>query len=130
MHAVSMELLSRKLDQRRKDLGMSYAALARQSGVSMASVVRILSGHHPQATFASVAVIAEALGMNLDATPRVGAHQLREQRAREMAGRLVKMLQGTSGLEAQALSREDVNDMMAQTMHELLAGSPRKLWRD
>jgi transcriptional regulator with XRE-family HTH domain len=109
---------------------MSYAALARLAGVSMASVVRILSGHHPQASFSSIASIAEALGMNIDATPRASAAELRERRAREKAQRLVSMVQATSALEGQALDPEDLNAMARQTSHELMAGSPRRLWGD
>ena len=43
-----------KLEKRRRDLRMSYATLAERAGVSMPTVVRALSGRHPQTSFANV----------------------------------------------------------------------------
>jgi len=130
MIATQMEPLIQKLDQRRKELGMTYAALARLAGVSMTSTVRILSGQHSHAGFAPILAIAEVLGMSIDATPRAHVNQMREQRAREKAERLVSMVQATSALEAQAVSSDDLSAMTRQTTHELMAGSPRKLWSE
>jgi hypothetical protein len=38
------------------------------------------------------------------------------------------MVQGTSGLEAQAVDREALEQMIRRTTHELLAGPKRRLW--
>src|SRR5437868_1902312 len=115
------------LAQRRRKLGISYAALARRSGVSMPTVVRLLSGRHLSASLRNVVAVADALGVDFQVREVTPVHELREQQAAQKAQRLTRMLQGTSGLEAQALDRETVSAMTRQTVHELLAGSPRKL---
>jgi transcriptional regulator with XRE-family HTH domain len=109
---------------------MPLAVLARKSGVSMPSVARILSGRHATARFDNVAAVAEALGMDVELIPRVQEQDLREEQARLKAERLMALLQGTSGLEAQALDQATLDRMKRQTMHELLAGSRFKLWGD
>lgn len=118
-----------KLDNRRKELGLSYAALSQRSKVSQATVVRLLSGRNPHISLQNVVAIAEALGFELVLSSTVSVHELRKQQAREKARRLVALMQGTSGLEAQALvSSEDIDDMTDETACELLSGSSRRLW--
>ena len=53
------------LNQRRIEFGMSYADLAKRSRVSLATVVRILSGRHKQASFANIEAIARELGLSI-----------------------------------------------------------------
>ena len=116
------------LSRRRKDLGISFEALAKRSGVSMPTVVRILSGKNPHASFANVAAIADALGMTVSLRSTVSAQAIREHQAETKARKLVGMVQGTSGLESQAVDAEQIDAMTRQTLHELLAGSSRVLW--
>ena len=123
-----MHELFQRLDSRRRDLAMSYAALARLSGVSIATVTRILSGKHPSPAFNNVWAIADALGMTLKATPRVDAITYSRQAAKRKATTIVGMVQGTAGLECQAVGKRALERMREQTLHELMAGSRRKLW--
>jgi transcriptional regulator with XRE-family HTH domain len=123
--------LTKKLtvfESTRRKLGMTIAVLAKKSGVSPATVNRILSGMPHAASFANVTVVAEALGLNLQWETKIDAQKMRELQARAKAKQLIKMLQGTSGLEGQAFDSEAFEEMEKQTMHELLAGSSRKLW--
>ncbi len=120
----------RSLDQRRRQLGMSYAVLAKRSGVSMATVVRTLSGKHPEVGFGSVVRIATALGVRIQLTPRMSAQELRRQQAEEKARRLVGLVQGTAGLEGQAVGPEALAELTQETADTLLAGSRRNLWSD
>jgi transcriptional regulator with XRE-family HTH domain len=119
-----------QLDHRRRQLGLSYAALAKRSGVSQATVVRLLSGRHPQASFQNVIAIAEALGFELTFRPAASASAMRRAQATTKARQLVGFVQGTSGLEAQAVDAQQLEEMTEQTANELLAGSPRRLWGD
>jgi len=125
-----MDTIFGSLESRRKTLGMSYAALAAKSGVSMRTVVRILSGRHTQASFENVLALAKPLGLDVGFQEQVGVDELLERRAREKAARIVRMVQGTSGLEGQAVSRKELDRMSRRTVHELLAGSRRNLWSD
>jgi transcriptional regulator with XRE-family HTH domain len=114
---------------RRQQLGMSYSALARRGGVSEATVRRVLSGHH-EASFANVKAIAEALGMGVKIDAAIDIEDLRTQQALLKARRLARMVQATSGLEGQAVNEETVRQMETRTLHELLAGPPRRLWSE
>ena len=119
----------KKLDERRKRLGMSYAVLATRSGVSMPTVVRILSGRNPDASFAKVMALADALGISFHMKEDLDEDELREKQARRKAEYLVRMVQGTSSLEGQAVDSGTLQRMVRQTTHELLGSrSNRKLW--
>jgi hypothetical protein len=107
---------------------MSYAALAARSGVPLSTVKRILRGGHRAVSFANVLAIAEALGAGFHFDRNAGVEEFRELEARTKAEALVSMVQGTSGLEAQAVDPEALEQMVRRTAHELLAGSKRRLW--
>ena len=122
--------LFEKLESRRRELGLSQSALAERSGVSLPTVQRILSGHSSAASFENVVGIAQAMGMQMDVVPIFPAHEILEQQARKKAERLVGMVQGTSALETQAVSSWHIGQMINKTVHELLAGSRRRLWAE
>ena len=122
--------LFEKLESRRRELGLSQSALAERSGVSLPTVQRILSGHSSAASFENVVGIAQAMGMQMDVVPIFPAHEILEQQARKKAERLVGMVQGTSALETQAVSSWHIEQMINKTVHELLAGSRRRLWAE
>ena len=119
--------IAEELAARRRALGMSFPQLAERSGASEPTVKRILGGHGGSASYASVAAVAEALGMPLRSEP-IDADEFREQVALEKAERLARMVQGTSALEAQAVPPAEFRKLVARSVHELLAGPPRRLW--
>ena len=80
------------------------------------------------ATFANVAAIADALGVDIEFTNEVDSYELLHQQAVKKARELVGMVQGTSGLESQAVGQNQIETMVAQLVHQLMAGSRRKLW--
>ena len=114
------------LDDRRAALGMSYADLARRSGVSLMTVRRILGG--AGGTIANVDALAESLGVRIELVPIESEQQVKLKQAREKARKLVALVQGTSALEAQAVGDQAIDDMIEQTTHELMAGSSRRVW--
>jgi len=119
-----------ELDLRRRELGMAMGNLAKKSGLSLRTVARILSGDHAHASWANVTALADALGVTVELRPVANPEDLREQQAQRKAERLVKMVQGTSALEAQAVDKDQIERMKRRTVHELLAGSDRKLWAE
>lgn len=127
---MNHQRLFEKLENRRRTLGLSQSALAERSGISLPTVQRILSGHNPSASFDNTLSIAQVLGMQLDAVPTIPAHEVLKQQARKKAERLVRMVQGTSALEAQAVSTQQIGQMIKKTTQELLAGSRRRLWAE
>jgi transcriptional regulator with XRE-family HTH domain len=118
----------RQLNDRRKELGMSFAALAQRSGVPLPTVQKILYGNEKRPDFHKVLAIAAALGITLtmNTTP---AQEFRRFQAERKAEQLVTMTQATSALEAQAVP-ELVADLTARTVSELLAGSRFELWKE
>ncbi len=119
-----------ELEGRRQKLRVSYQALAEQSGVSRPTVQRILSGRHPAASYANVASIVKALGYEITFVSRQDVQKMRTAQANQKAKKLVSLVQGTSGLEGQAVDSKAVQEMIEQTAVELLAGPGRKLWSE
>jgi transcriptional regulator with XRE-family HTH domain len=118
------------LDRRRRELGLSYERLAQRCGLSRPTVYRILSGRHEAASFASVAAIAESLGLEIRFDSRVDPRALRRDQAERKAKQLVALVQGTSGLEGQAVDCQAIEAMVERTTDELMAGSKRRLWSE
>lgn len=127
-NSILSDLVTR-LSQRRRQLKMSYRALARRSGVSEPTAKRVLSGHCTNLEYATLAALAQGLGAELRHTlecEHPEAFKLRE--AEKVARRIVSAVQGSAGLEAQALSERDLKNMFRQTVHELMAASPTRIW--
>ena len=122
--------LWKNLDTRRRELGLSYELLSKRSGVSRPTVQRVLSGNHAEASFANVVAIAESLGLAVRLDSTVDVRDLKREQAKRKAKKLVSLVQGTSGLEGQAVDKKAIESMVEQTTHELLAGSKRKLWSE
>jgi predicted transcriptional regulator len=117
-----------ELEHRRRELGMPVTALAKRSGVSRATVDRILSGDYASAAIRSVMAVAEALGMEIQFSPSANAYNYRKQQARKWAERLVGAVQGTMGLEAQGIDRTARDRLVEEETDKLVSGSKRKLW--
>ncbi len=120
----------KNLDKRRRELGLSYELLSKRCGVSRPTVQRILSGQNAAASFANIVAIAESLGLALRFDSTVDPAAFKREQAERKAKKLVSLVQGTSGLEGQAVDSKAVNSMIKQTTHELLAGSKRRLWSE
>lgn len=123
-----MSTLQAKLRKRRKELGIPYEDLAARSGVSVATAKRMLSGSLESATLKHIAAVASAMGMSLEIREESPAVDLKEEAARQQASRLVRMVQGTSALEAQAVDDRQLDKMQRESVHRLMAGSPRRIW--
>jgi transcriptional regulator with XRE-family HTH domain len=117
----------RDLERRRKELGMTLDVLAKRSDLSRATVCRLLSGAHVHADFLHIVYLAKALGIDVEFKP-TPVDDLVEQQAERQSRRLVGMVQGTMGLESQAVQAEEVARMERDARRRLLAGSRRKLW--
>jgi hypothetical protein len=93
-------------------------------------VQRILSGEEMNPGFSTVASLARELGVGVHFEDDVDIRTIRRRQAEKKAERILAIVQGNSALEAQSMSRETMRDLREQTIHELLAGSDRKLWAD
>jgi transcriptional regulator with XRE-family HTH domain len=122
--------ISKRLNERRERLGVSCSVLAKRVGVSLRSVQRILSGEEANPGFSTVAKLAGELGVGVRFDDEVDVRTIRRRQAERKAERILAIVQGSSALEAQALSRQTLRELREKTINELLAGSPRKLWAD
>jgi len=106
---------------------MPYGELRRRSGVSTSTLKRVLRGE-VMASFATVAAVADALGVDLLAIDAQDIPAMRERQARDKARKLIALVQGTSALEGQAVDESARQLMEQKTAAQLLAGSGLKLW--
>ena len=120
-------LFNLDLDDRRRQLGMTFPALAERSGIPTPTVKRVLGGGYENASFQTIVRIAEAMGMVVSGSVERDAQELRMEQARVKARKYVDMLQGTSALEGQAVSEHTLLATFDDFVHELL-NSDRKLW--
>ena len=87
----------------------------------------ILGGHAAEASFGNVAAVARALGVSVELGESDADTFLLKQ-ATEKARRVARMVQGTSALESQAVDADTYERLVSRSVHELLAGSRRRLW--
>jgi len=117
-----------ELENRRKLLGMKKTTLAERAGVSLPTVNRTLSGSERSPTLPTIVAIAAALGLKLELEAAQEPDDFRHAQAKAKATRIAQMVQGTMALEAQAVDPKTIERLVEQTVHELLAGSARRLW--
>jgi transcriptional regulator with XRE-family HTH domain len=120
--------IAAQIERKRKALKISRRLLARRSGVSLPTINRILGGGLEHTTFGNLRSTARALGMDFEIKNIIGEQDFAEQQATANAEIIMRMVQGTSALESQAVDNDTRNQMVRQTVHELMAGSRRKLW--
>jgi transcriptional regulator with XRE-family HTH domain len=116
------------MERRRKALGISRPCLARRSGVSLPTVNRMLSGGCEHSTYANLRAVALALGMDVEVRSTVSEQEFAEHEAQSKAEVIARLVQGTSALESQAVDADTYGQIVRQTVHELMAGSRRRLW--
>lgn len=116
-------------DERRRELRMTIPQLARRSGISTATVARVLR-KEPTVAMGHVCAVADALGMQVELRPRVSVDSLLRQAAHRKAKRAAALVQATSALEGQGLSRHQFDAMVDRTARELQAAGGKMLWAD
>lgn len=107
---------------------MTFEALSRRSDVPVSTLKAIFKKGVEHATFANVIAIAGALGVEIDITSELDSYELMHRQAVKKARKLVGHVQGTSALESQGVGAGQVEKMVQQLVHTLMAGSSRKLW--
>lgn len=119
---------SNQLEKRRIALGMSCAMVASRSGLSLRTVQRVLAGdENPEV--ATIQKIAAALDASVSVKIEgPSPAETRRKQAQRKADLLVSLTQGTSALEAQAVSKTILAEMRRRAVAKLLHGSSRRLW--
>jgi len=123
-----LKAILRELDDKRRILRMPVRILAERSGVSPSTVHRVLSGS-TSASVAAVARVARELGADLVLTNRKDPGKMLREEAERKATRIVEMVQATSALEAQGVTRHQLDVMRERAAADLMSGSGRKVWQ-
>jgi transcriptional regulator with XRE-family HTH domain len=118
--------LAGRLQRRRKAAGMTVAQLAKRSGVSIATVNRVLAGN-AGTSIAHVSAVADALGLSLQLRPVRRISSLRAREAIRKARQVVGLTHASAPLEKQGVPRAVARDVQKQVSRRLLK-SGRKLW--
>lgn len=125
----TIEILA-ELERRRRALSMTKTSVARRSGVSLPTVNRMLAGTESNPSLESVQAIAGALGLEIGVQPLQNAREFKQERAKQKARRLVKMVQGTMALESQAVTPDVLDELVGEMADQLVAAGRRRLWDD
>ncbi|SRR6056297_3909424 len=118
--------LSTLLQSRVNELDMSISDLARRSGVSRATVIRILGGKDENYSVSNLQAVLSALGMKIDLLA-IPAKQFKDSIATQKAQRVIALTQGNVALESQAVSAASAQEHLKATKTRI-ASSSRKLW--
>ncbi len=108
------------------ELDMSISDLARRSGVSRATVIRILGGKDERYSVSNLQAVLSALGMKMDLLA-IPAKGFKNSIATQKAKRLIALTQGNVALESQAVSAASAQEHLEATKARI-ASSSRKLW--
>jgi len=118
--------LSVLLQRRVKELDISISDLARRSGVSRATVIRMLGGKNEHYSVSNLQAVLTALGMQIDLLA-VPSEEFKDRIAGQKAQRLITLTQGNVALESQAVSATSAQEHLEATKARI-ASSSRKLW--
>jgi transcriptional regulator with XRE-family HTH domain len=105
---------------------MSISDLARRSGVSRATVIRILGGKDERYSVSNLQAVLSALGMKIDLLA-IPAKRYKDSIATQKAKRLIALTQGNVALESQAVSETSAQEHLEATKARIVSSS-RKLW--
>jgi len=114
-------------------LGMSSGSLARRLGCSQPNVIT-LEKREKAGTISieKLRQAAEAMDCQLVyfIVPKKSIDQLREERARAVAKKRIRMINHSMKLEHQGLTTRQIKQQVNDVTQELLQTDSKKLWRD
>lgn len=117
------------LQERRRNLGLPYGVLAKQSNLGQATVQRALNGE-TNARLDTIVSIADSLGLSIKLSSIKNTGEIRKEQAERKAEQIVAMAQGTAALEAQGVNEDVIQQAKENLTHKLLAGSKSGLWSE
>lgn len=121
-----LDLINRIIE-RKKQLNITVANLAKLSGVGVRTVNRVLNNEDVK--LSTIEHVTNFLGLDFAGNEQVSLSALKEQRAHEKALFLASIVQGTSALEMQGLDDDNLNSIISMYEKEFLSGSYQNtLW--
>lgn len=116
----------------REALGMTNVQLAKRLGIKAPQSVEDMQEYEASGTIKlkTLRKLAEALGCRLVyvIVPPKPLEEMRQDRARVVAGRRLQRVAHSMKLEAQGVSDPEEARELERLVQELLAGNPKRLW--
>lgn len=120
--------LKYQIKRRLHKVGIDLKNLNKVADIQKIDAVRLLNSNF--ASKVSIEKTITILGLNSDGQEIKTVQQLRKDRARTKAIRVVSMVQGTSSLEEQGLESMAIKRMIIRTEREFLQGTySSRLWK-
>ena len=119
---TKLELI-KKIQDRRKDIGISINNLSKISQVSTKTISKV------SVKISTLEKITKVLGLDSLGNEVSSVETLNEKRAEEKALYIVSLVQDTSSLEMQGLDIEELNILIENTKKQFLTGKYKNtLW--
>ena len=119
--------LKQKIENRKKQVNISIANLAKLSNLGVRTVNRFFAGDDVK--LSTIERITNLLGLDFAGNEVVPLNQLQKQRAKEKALFMASLVQSTSALEVQGLEEDSLNKIIHKFEKEFLQGQYKnRLW--
>ena len=116
-----------KIENRKKELGISIENLAILSHSGVRTINRLFAGEDVK--LSTVEKITNLLGLDFAGNETVALKDLEKERAKQKAIFMASLVQGTSALEMQGLEKNTLDKMIHRFEKEFLSGAYRdRLW--
>ena len=123
---TKLELI-KKIQDRRKDIGISINNLSKISQVSTKTISKLFTG--VDVRISTLEKITKVLGLDSLGNEISNIETLNEKRAEEKALYIVSLVQDTSSLEMQGLDIDELNILIDNTKKQFLTGKYKNtLW--
>lgn len=123
---TKLELI-KKIQDRRKDIGISINNLSKISQVSTKTISKLFTG--VSVKISTLEKITKVLGLDSLGNEIISIETLNEKRAEEKALYIVSLVQDTSSLEMQGLDIDELNILIDNTKKQFLTGKYKNtLW--
>jgi transcriptional regulator with XRE-family HTH domain len=119
--------LVKQIIARKEQLNITIENLAKLSGVGVRTVNRVLANEDVK--LSTIESITNFLGLDFAGNEIIPLDELKKQRAKEKAIFMASLVQSTSALEGQGLSKDSINDIISMYEKEFLEGEySNTLW--
>lgn len=123
---TKLELI-KKIQDRRKDIGISINNLSKISQVSTKTISKLFTG--VDVKISTLEKVTNVLGLDSLGNEVLSIETLNEKRAEEKALYIVSLVQDTSSLEMQGLDINELNILIEETKKQFLTGKYKNtLW--
>ena len=124
---MTKQELIKKINHRKKQIGISIENLAKLSKLGIRTVNRFLAGEDVK--LSTVESLTNLLGLDFAGNEVISLKELEKQRAKDKALFMASLVQSTSALEVQGLEQDSLNKIISKFEKQFLQGEYKnRLW--